>query len=162
VRAACRVQSHVTHHNALSDAATEFVVLALQDLLLGATLAAVRERRIVPFIAAHPEFDYERKREENPSGFIVDTLRAVLQALLATDGFEACLVDVVNRGGDADTTGAIVGMLAGALYGKDALPARWLKVVEMDTRLKCSAQAQELIGLARRSRSGIIHASPRP
>ena len=34
-----------------------------------------------------------------------------------TDVFEDCLIDVVNRGGDADTTGAIAGMLAGARYG---------------------------------------------
>jgi ADP-ribosyl-[dinitrogen reductase] hydrolase len=42
---------------------------------------------------------------ENPGGYLVETLRAVFQALFATDSFETALVDVVNRGGDADTTG---------------------------------------------------------
>jgi ADP-ribosylglycohydrolase len=32
---------------------------------------------------------------------------------------------VVNLGDDADTTGAVYGQLAGALYGEDAIPAEW-------------------------------------
>jgi len=32
----------------------------------------------------------------------------------------------VNLGDDADTTAAIYGQLTGALYGADAIPARWL------------------------------------
>jgi len=36
-------------------------------------------------------------------------------------------VGTVNQGADADTTGAICGMLAGAYYGREALPRRWLK-----------------------------------
>jgi ADP-ribosyl-[dinitrogen reductase] hydrolase len=39
-------------------------------------------------------------------------------------------VTTVNLGGDADTTGAIAGMLAGAAYGLDALPKRWLDALE--------------------------------
>ncbi len=35
---------------------------------------------------------------ENPGGYIVETLRAVFQALFATDSFESALIDVVNRG----------------------------------------------------------------
>jgi ADP-ribosyl-[dinitrogen reductase] hydrolase len=35
-------------------------------------------------------------------------------------------VRVVNRGGDADTTGALAGQLAGALHGVQGIPARWL------------------------------------
>jgi ADP-ribosyl-[dinitrogen reductase] hydrolase len=31
-----------------------------------------------------------------------------------------------NLGGDADTTGAITGQLAGAVYGYQAIPQRWL------------------------------------
>ena len=32
--------------------------------------------------------------------------------------------------GDADTTGAICGMLAGAYYGIDSIPRRWLKKMD--------------------------------
>jgi ADP-ribosyl-[dinitrogen reductase] hydrolase len=39
-----------------------------------------------------------------------------MQALPEVGGFGNCLVDVVNRTGDADTTRAVVGMLAGAIF----------------------------------------------
>lgn len=45
--------------------------------------------------------------------------------------FEEALVKVVNRGGDADTNGAITGMLAGAMYGYGNIPTRWLEVLSM-------------------------------
>jgi ADP-ribosyl-[dinitrogen reductase] hydrolase len=145
VRAAVRAQAHVTHHNPVSDAAAEFIALAVQDAILGASLRDVYRRRIRPFVEAQPSCAYRSRRRENPSGWIVETMQAVLQALLATDSFESCLVDVVNRGGDADTTGAIAGMLTGALYGPDALPGRWLRAVDCATRNACTAQARALV-----------------
>ena len=36
----------------------------------------------------------------------------------------------VNQGGDADTTGAICGMLAGAYYGMEGIPRRWQKKMD--------------------------------
>ena len=44
------------------------------------------------------EFTYLNDKIDNPSGYIVETLRAVLQAFNETDSFEQCLVNVVNRG----------------------------------------------------------------
>ncbi len=145
VRAAVRAQAHVTHHNPVSDAACEFIALAVQDFVRGEPLRNVYRRRICPLIADHPEFTFRRRRRENPSGWIVETMQAVLQALLETDSVESCLVDVTNRGGDADTTGAIAGMLAGALYGLDAIPPRWLKVLDPAVRKACCAQARALV-----------------
>jgi ADP-ribosyl-[dinitrogen reductase] hydrolase len=147
VCAAVRRQAHVTHHNAASDAASEVLALIVQDALRGHALRDLYRRRIRPFVAAHPAFAFRPRRHENPSGWIVDTLRAVFQALLDNGDFESCLVDVVNRGGDADTTGAIVGMVAGALYGRDALPGRWLTRIEPRMRVACRDQARALIAL---------------
>lgn len=147
VRAACRVQAHVTHHNAASDAACEFLALAVQDFLRGDSLRQVFRRRMQPLVAEHPAFAFrDRPRRENPSGWVVETLQAVLQAVVDVGGFEPCLVDVVNRGGDADTTGAIAGMLAGAMYGRAALPRRWLKALDPAVREACSGQARRLLG----------------
>ncbi len=146
VRAACRTQAHVTHNNPVSDAVCEFLALTVQDFLRGDTLRQVYRQRIQPLVAAHPALAFrERPRRENPSGWVVETMQAVLQGLLEVGGFEPFLVDVVNRGGDADTTGAIAGMLGGALYGRDALPARWLKVLDPAVRQSCVAQARRLI-----------------
>ena len=146
VRAACRAQGHVTHHNAVSDAVCEFLALAVQDFLRGVSLRQVYRQRVQPLVAAYPELAFrERPRRENPGAWVAETMQAVLQGLLEVGGFEPFLVDVVNRGGDADTTGAIAGMLGGALYGRDALPVRWLQVLDPAVRQSCVAQARRLI-----------------
>ena len=145
VREAVRAQAHVTHNNPASDAACEFLTLAVQDALRGASLRELYRQRIRPLVAAHREFAFRPRRRENPSGWVVETLQAVVQALLDTGSFEDCLIDVVNRGGDADTTGAIAGMLAGALYGSASLPPRWLKALDARVRDQCTAQARALV-----------------
>jgi len=47
-----------------------------------------------------------------------------------TPSCQAELVDVANRGGDADTNGAITGALLGARHGAAAIPAAWIQTVE--------------------------------
>jgi ADP-ribosyl-[dinitrogen reductase] hydrolase len=37
---------------------------------------------------------------------------------------------VVNLGNDADTAGAVVGALAGAAYGLEAIPLRWREALQ--------------------------------
>ncbi len=147
VVAASQAQAHVTHHNALSDAACEMLIFAVHDLLQGKNSNQVEREQIAPRVAAQPLFAYDHKRCDNPSGYVVDTLRAVFQAFFATETFEDCLVDVVNRGGDADTTGAIAGMLAGARYGMAGIPARWLRALDDFTRVRCEKQAEALMQL---------------
>ncbi|MEJ7651932.1 MAG: ADP-ribosylglycohydrolase family protein [Chloroflexia bacterium] len=61
---------------------------------------------------------------------VLDTLESALWAFENTDSLEEALVAAVNRGGDADTRGAVVGALAGARYGEDAIPERWLDLLE--------------------------------
>lgn len=51
-------------------------------------------------------------------------------AFLFTSSFEEALLTAVNVGGDTDTIGAMTGALAGAYYGLDAIPARWLQGIE--------------------------------
>ena len=46
-----------------------------------------------------------------------------------TDSLESAIVEAVNLGGDADTVGAVCGALAGAYYGKEAIPLRWLETL---------------------------------
>lgn len=146
VCAAVQAQAHVTHNNLVSDAVCQFLALAVQDLLRGCSLAETFSHHLGSLLAAHPALSFrDRPRRENPSGWVVETLQAVLQGLVDGDGFEDCLVDIVNRGGDADTTGAIAGMLAGALYGPQAIPRRWLKALDAGVASRCRAQARALL-----------------
>lgn len=152
VRGACRAQAHVTHNCILSDAACECLVFMMQDAFRGMDKNHLLHHHANPLVAQHAEFKFQNTRQSsNPSGYIVDTLQAVLQSFFATDNFRDCLIDTVNRGGDADTTGAISGMLAGALYGSKQIPEAWLKTLDSHTRHSCEVQAQTLMQMARES-----------
>ncbi len=59
------------------------------------------------------------------SGYCVDSLEAALWCFATTDRFDAAVLAAANLGDDADTTAAIVGQIAGAHYGVDAIPAHW-------------------------------------
>jgi ADP-ribosyl-[dinitrogen reductase] hydrolase len=146
VRSACRAQAHVTHHSALSDAACECLVFMVQDALRGADKNELLHKHAHPLAAQYPAFRFRAvKQSANPSGYVAHTLQAVFQGFFDTDDFRGCLIDVVNRGGDADTTGAIAGMLAGALYGLEAIPPAWLKGLDAEVRSACEAQARMLM-----------------
>jgi ADP-ribosylglycohydrolase len=85
--------------------------------------------------------------EIHGSGYVVESLEAALWAVRSTETFEAAVLAAVNLGDDADTTGAICGQLAGALYGVEAIPARWReRIIMADTIL---AMADGLLALAR-------------
>ena len=148
VKIANRAQAHVTHHNALSDAACETLILMVQDFLAGRDPIDVERERAGQLVSEFPVFAYDKRQRENPSGFVVDTVQAVFQSFFATETFEDCLIDVVNRGGDADTTGAIAGMLAGARYGLESIPKRWLKALDEKISTQCPDQARALLALS--------------
>ncbi len=63
------------------------------------------------------------------SGYVVKTLEAALWAFYNTLDFESGALMVVNLGDDADTTGAVYGQIAGAYYGLDGIPEKWLKKI---------------------------------
>jgi len=60
------------------------------------------------------------------SGFVVQSLEAALWAFQKSNSFEEGCLIVTNLGEDADTTSAIYGQLAGAFYGTNGIPLRWL------------------------------------
>ncbi len=67
------------------------------------------------------------------SGYVVDTLEAVLWSLINTDSFENALIKAVNLGDDSDTVGAIAGGLAGLGYGCGGIwgiPLKWISVIQ--------------------------------
>ena len=146
IKRAADVQAHITHNAPLADAG----MMAVVDMVQRALFNSERALRDMLTIAhglgqTSKKYFFTKKREENPSGFLPDTLRAVFQSFSRTDSFEAALIDVVNRGGDADTTGAILGMIAGAHYGRYAIPARWLKALDKHVHDQCAAQALALL-----------------
>lgn len=65
------------------------------------------------------------------TGYVNHTVPICLYAWLRSPRDFACAVtDVIELGGDSDTTGAIVGALVGASAGEGAIPAEWLAIVD--------------------------------
>lgn len=58
-------------------------------------------------------------------GFVRVALRLAFWELMHAPTWKAGVVDAVNRGGDADTNGAITGALLGACHGAPSIPAPW-------------------------------------
>ncbi|MBI5576753.1 MAG: ADP-ribosyl-[dinitrogen reductase] hydrolase [Deltaproteobacteria bacterium] len=145
--ARCAVeQARITHNHPLSDAACIAVGRMIQEAVLGAPLQ--RLRAIAEELAlSHTAFAFEPYRGE-ASGYVAHTLQTVFHDFFAADGFEECLVRVVNRGGDADTTGAIAGSIAGAYYGPDAIPAAWRRRLDSAVRAEVEGLAEWLVRLS--------------
>lgn len=136
-------QAHITHNHPLSDTACVAVGRLIQQGLLRTPLAGLRATA-EELSALHPEFRFEGYDGES-SAYVADTLRTVLDAFFSTESFEDCLVKTVNRGGDADTAGAIAGAIAGARYGLAAIPRRWVNALAPGLREELSALAEELV-----------------
>jgi ADP-ribosyl-[dinitrogen reductase] hydrolase len=118
-------QGHITHNHPLSDAACILVGRMIHVGCLG--LSWTRMRRVVDeTVQSFPSFNFAKYRQLS-TAYIVDTMQTVLHYLFTTRNFEDCLVATVNQGGDADTTAAIAGAIAGASYGLDQIPRRWVK-----------------------------------
>lgn len=71
-----------------------------------------------------------------PSEGVLETLVAAVQCFMAGQDFEETLVEVVNRGGDTDTGGTVAGGLAGAFYGFEDIPRRWVEPLKNKERLE--------------------------
>lgn len=135
-------------------------------LLVGALAGEPRERLLSPLYAP-VEGLWEREplceeirevaagswRDRQPpeirgSGYVVHCLEAALWAVGCSERFEEACLKAVNLGEDADTTGAVCGQLAGAVYGAQGIPARWRerlalhdRIAEMADRLLDAAEA---------------------
>jgi ADP-ribosyl-[dinitrogen reductase] hydrolase len=73
------------------------------------------------------------------SGYVVKSLQAALWAVNRTSDFRSAILLAANLGDDADTTAAIAGQLAGAVYGVSGIPKEWLGRLAWRARLESSA-----------------------
>ncbi|WP_141314277.1 ADP-ribosylglycohydrolase family protein [Streptomyces spinoverrucosus] len=59
------------------------------------------------------------------NGAVWPCLGSALWAVRTTSSYEDAVRAAIDLGGDTDTVAAVTGGLAGAVYGVDAIPARW-------------------------------------
>lgn len=74
--------------------------------------------------AEAPPNDYLRHQ-----GWVLTAFQNALFQLLHAESLEAGVIDTVMHGGDTDTNAAICGALLGAVYGREAVPDRWVNRV---------------------------------
>ncbi|KAF8708295.1 ADP-ribosylglycohydrolase, partial [Rhizoctonia solani] len=80
----------------------------------------------------HKQHRYKERigADVETSGYVLHTLEAALWALWHSDTFEEGLMLLLPLGSDVDTVGAVYGELAGACYGYDEIPTRWLETLQ--------------------------------
>ncbi|ACZ41260.1 ADP-ribosyl-(dinitrogen reductase) hydrolase [Thermobaculum terrenum ATCC BAA-798] len=138
-----RSVASITHANPVCQWAAVALNMMISELLRGRfEQVVVRVADKVP----QPEISemlrsIEKKSEDDldNSGDVLATLESAIWAFGNTSSLEDAIIKAANLGGDADTRAAVTGALAGAHYGIESIPQRWLERLE---------PAQELIVLA--------------
>lgn len=145
-------QSRTTHG---ADEAVD-ACIAYADLIAAAiagevrdTLLARRHEGLNPKTAAIMAGSWRSKERDDigSSGYVSHSLEAALWSLGRTDTYADAVLLAANLGEDADTTAAITGQLAGAIYGVDAIPRAWLD--KLAWRVDIEKMADTLFDTAR-------------
>ena len=139
-------QGHITHNHPLSDAACIYTGRLVHLALMSFSKSRMR-RELEGLFSMHENFRFE-PYHGLATAYVVDTMQTVFHYFFRTRDFEECLIGTVNQGGDADTTGAIAGMLAGAYYGVEAIPKRWLKKMDKKLLDEVRELAEKLVSLS--------------
>ncbi len=139
-------QAHLTHNHPVSDAACIAYGRMVHLALLGSSRTRLR-READALVAEFPAFRFD-PYPGLATGYVVDTVQTVLHHFFRSRSFEECVVGCANQGGDADTTAAIAGGLAGAYYGLEEIPKRWLKKLENRTVAELTGLAEQLVNLS--------------
>jgi ADP-ribosyl-[dinitrogen reductase] hydrolase len=113
-------------------------------------LDAPRDRALTALVDEANRHGAEPVCKRPTHGFPPACIPTCLYLLLVTESFEEAVTEVVNLGGDTDTAGAILGAMAGAYYGIDAIPQRWLDGLQNRDGIDARA-----IALAQRSKVGL-------
>ncbi|HVX30805.1 MAG TPA: ADP-ribosylglycohydrolase family protein [Nitrolancea sp.] len=110
---------------------------------LAAARAGIEEPEVVETVERAATI---RRVQVQSGGYVLHTLSAALWAFVNHESFEDVVVAAVNLGGDADSSGAVSGALAGARYGASAIPERWLSVLQ--SREELTDLADRLLEIA--------------
>jgi ADP-ribosyl-[dinitrogen reductase] hydrolase len=126
-----RIDSSLTHHDPLAADACVWLNLTVAALIQGRNppRSISDVARIADAAIAADDAELAAAAQEQ-RGYVLTTLRIAFAAAFRHDAFESAVVYAVNLGGDADTNGAVTGALAGARFGADAIPQRWVEPLQ--------------------------------
>nr|BFD66894.1 ADP-ribosylglycohydrolase family protein [Bdellovibrio sp. HAGR004] len=134
-----KTQCLMTHGHDLCVEVDLIYIQLLKDLLKGSSVSCSLEKTLNSLDPAselslilHKSMSVPWS-ELNTSGHAAWTLGAGLWALKKSlEGLtpEEILIQVVNRGDDSDTCGAVTGALLGAAFGTNIWPVDWLQILQ--------------------------------
>lgn len=165
--AVAAAQAALTHFDPAAAAGAAILAETIRRVILGGSLDGVAEQ-VVRELVSHPElgpavapygpildatFDAKEDIEGPSNGSVWTALAQALWAVRTTASFESAIVAAIELGGDTDTVAAITGSVAGALYGAQRIPVRWMSVVHGSLRRPDGSvttyRQEELLNLAR-------------
>lgn len=131
--------SSLTHSHNISKIACYMYVKFLINLLNGMSKESAYEYLKLDDYSKYDEESiskYDRLIKEDISdlkindiksaGYVVDTWECALWILLNSKSYKEAIIASTNIGNDTDTIGAIVGSMAGIIYGYNSIPEKWL------------------------------------
>jgi ADP-ribosylglycohydrolase len=146
-----RAVTRITHTDPIAETGATFIAMAVREALHAtdpidavAFLANCRQECSDPkwqtvlttvehaLVAGDSaiEFAEHLNCARGVSGYMVHTVAAVLFCWLRWPGeYRRPLEEIVKLGGDTDSTAAILGGLAGANYGINAIPTEWIETL---------------------------------
>lgn len=143
-------ENRITHRNSICSYSCIFYVKMMRALLEGkdktsAVMQAVDFLRHGWRISDRDDIDSDtivyfkrlfnsgfislEESEVKSTGYVINTLEAVVWCFLNTKNYEDAVLKAVNLGGDTDTIAALTGGLAGLYYGYDSIPEKWLNQI---------------------------------
>lgn len=138
-----RQASALTHAHPRAELSCAIYSLVVHAIMLGAgirkALAAATasiepivprgERKVLKRVLSGAILD-ARESDIESSGYVVHTLEAALWCCARHEDYRSIVLEAVNLGDDADTTGAVAGGLAGVMYGEGGIPQEWVQALE--------------------------------
>jgi len=113
-----------------------------EEILFGHGFSAIESPALSDI--AQGKYTKKTERDIRGSGYVVESLEAALWCFVTTDTFREAILRATNLGDDADTTAAICGQVAGAVYGESGIPEEWVSQLAMGAEI--AALADRLMG----------------
>jgi ADP-ribosyl-[dinitrogen reductase] hydrolase len=126
----------------------------LADAIEGRPKQEVLRARFEPYAGAigaimSGQWKMKTRAEIRSSGYVAHSLEAALWCVARSHGYRMAVLMAANLGQDADTTAAVTGQLAGALYGATGIPQEWLHTIAWRDEIENKAAALFRLSLVR-------------
>jgi len=127
-------QSRTTHAAPESIDACAVYADIVADAIAGRPRSEILAARTGPYAGkiqeiASGSWGRKTRNQIGSSGYVAHSLEAALWCVASTADFQSAILKATNLGEDSDTTAAVAGQLAGALYGASGIPQGWLDML---------------------------------